>query len=854
MHKGTRPITSAAVFVVAFAFAARGATPALPDPVNGVVTLENRDYVITENDDLTGITSFQTTGGWLVFDISQGSFDVDAAIKGTGGIRKEGEGALYLKYRAKDPNSNNAHTSYQTTLGMHIVAGELHLPNCGANTEVSCGTINIEAGAKLFVAGSDSASATGIRTLFSNLTGSGLVTNSWSQSQTIQQAGGTTSTNFSGVIAGNFANFWIYPSGNTTLTGTASTFTCGTMPGFGVVRLLKIGYDATEPSSAGMTSVFTLGPNGGNMWSGIEFLGTSGETTVKSVVFGPWHASVTQRCYIDAGAGGLIWNGAFSFGRQPMVYAILCGNGAATNEFGGTMSESSTGASYLEKDGAGTWLIRGDNPRKGVTHAREGTLQFETLREKGTQCSLGLSTFTHSAYSGAVNESKAVPYAIALGGGSMGEATLECVGREGSEERNLARERLLALDGDGRLKTTCPQPFELWGVTTISSSPCTLALDGANSESVLVNVTNGTSALSVAKDGPGTWTLRGNVDFSGKLEVNDGTLVVQGGETINYKWYKYTMKTMNSYYSNGNDSCRVTHEFALYDADGVRRNVGLTSDTSQNTTALEPGTATVAANEIPQYYGWAFENSSFLLSNMFDDDGGTASYLAGRSNGTNENTWISVVMRLPDETPPITSFDLISTTGQWNRGTRRVVAYSVSGSMDGQLWDELSDQTTNETARFTSGWYSNGKAFAAGEVRPLPDNGIEIAPRPRWAQDSVQLTNVADVVVADGATLKADGAVVLRRLGAEIDSAGNIVKGGGTIDGFTVAEKGVFNISGGQFGGELLVPYTFMNIADAANFRSWTVAVGGVPAPKYKIVVSAEGVRVYPVGTIVIMR
>ena len=96
--------------------------------------------------------------------------------------------------------------------------------------------------------------------------------------------------------------------------------------------------------------------------------------------------------------------------------------------------------------------------------------------------------------------------------------------------------------------------------------------------------------------------------------------------------------------------------------------------------------------------------------------------------------------------------------------------------------------------------------------------------------------------------------VAVRRLGAEIDSAGNIVKGGGTIDGFTVAEKGVFNISGGQFGGELLVPYTFMNITDAANFRSWTVAVGGVLTPKYKIVVSAEGVRVYPVGTIVIMR
>ena len=46
--------------------------------------------------------------------------------------------------------------------------------------------------------------------------------------------------------------------------------------------------------------------------------------------------------------------------------------------------------------------------------------------------------------------------------------------------------------------------------------------------------------------------------------------MVQNGETLNYKWYKYTMKTMNSYYSGGSDSCRVTYEFALYDADGIR--------------------------------------------------------------------------------------------------------------------------------------------------------------------------------------------------------------------------------------------------------------------------------------------
>ena len=99
----------------------QGATPALPAPdANGVVTLANQDYVITEADDLTGITRFQTTGGWLVFDISQGSFNVDAAIKGTGGIEKRGEGALYL--------NSSVVNCYHTLRCLHVVSGELHLP------------------------------------------------------------------------------------------------------------------------------------------------------------------------------------------------------------------------------------------------------------------------------------------------------------------------------------------------------------------------------------------------------------------------------------------------------------------------------------------------------------------------------------------------------------------------------------------------------------------------------------------------------------------------------------------------------------------------------------------------------
>ena len=827
-----------------FCAAARGATPALPAPdADGVVTLENQDYVITEADDLTGITRFQTTGGWLVFDISQGSFNVDAAIKGTGGIEKRGEGALYLN----SPVVNN----YHTTRGLHAVAGELHLPRAGTG-EHQFSEINIDKGAFVFVVGHDSYD--NVRTLFTSLTGSGTLTNGWKKAQTLEQVQGTSSTNFSGVIAGTFANIYCYPSCELHLTGTNSTYRCnGVQPAFGRMYVEKIGRDASDPSSVGVGMSFNFGPNGGDKVSGLFYTGPGGETTTKSVSFAPWHATITQECVLDAGAGGLVWNGDFAFSKVAMVYGIIQGDGAATNVFNGSMADLNAGAGYLEKRGAGTWRINGSNSRKGTTAVKEGTLQFETLREQGTQCSLGTSTRTHSAYSGNLVESRAVPYSLVLGGGSKGEATLEFVGKEGDTAENVATNRPLVLAGDGRLKTTGPQLFSLSGVSSISATPCTLALDGTNTVSALVNVTNGTSALSLAKDGAGTWTLKGNLDFSGSLVVNGGTLLVEAPD-IPYSWYRLIIKTVNSYYSGNGDSCRVTYEFALYDADGVRRNVGLASDTRQMPTALEPGTATVGADQIPGYYNWAFDNSSFLLSNMFDDNGGTASYLAGRSNGTSESSWISIVMRLPEETPPITSFDMISAGGKWNVGNRRTVAYSVSGSTDGKAWIVLSEQTTNETARFESGWYSNGKSFTAGEVRPLPDNGIAIAPCGEYGADVSQLMNVSDVVVAADATLKARGSVALRRLGAEVDSAGNVVKGGGTVDGFTVSEGGVFNISGAKPSSTLFIPYSFVGLKDSANFKTWGVAVDGVPAPGLRAVFSSSGVKLYPTGTYLILR
>ncbi len=116
------------------------------------------------------------------------------------------------------------------------------------------------------------------------------------------------------------------------------------------------------------------------------------------------------------------------------------------------------------------------------------------------------------------------------------------------------------------------------------------------------------------------------------------------------------------------------------------------------------------------------------------------------------------------------------------------------------------------------------------------------------------LSNVADVVVDSGAVLTANGAVTLCSLGVGLDSAGAAVKCGGTIDGFTIASDGVFNITGSRPSGELLVPYVFSDIVDASNFCNWSVSVNGAVSSSLRIGVTSSGLRIYPAGMIIIVK
>ena len=110
-----------AVLCCAAVFAA---TPELPEPVDGVITLTG-EYTLTEADAdaVTNVTQFTLSDAAtkIIFALSEGaSLRVPGRIGGSGKIVKRGKGALYLDH------ANNL--AYRVTNGLLIEDGALHLP------------------------------------------------------------------------------------------------------------------------------------------------------------------------------------------------------------------------------------------------------------------------------------------------------------------------------------------------------------------------------------------------------------------------------------------------------------------------------------------------------------------------------------------------------------------------------------------------------------------------------------------------------------------------------------------------------------------------------------------------------
>ena len=543
----------------------------------------------------------------------------------------------------------------------------------------------------------------------------------------------------------------------------------------------------------------------------------------------------------------------------------LTGTNAVPCEWNGTFSGTSYGGAYygthIVKDGSGIWRFNRCYKRswgydEGLACAfsiEDGTLQFDSLGEVGENCALGTAGHLYDKYYGPVSGATPVPWAYSFGrtnglGVASSEGTLEHVG----DDWAFASRRLSVLLGHGRLKSSGAKSLTLRGFTARVPGEHTLTLDGANALSnAVAEVADGRADahVSVAKEGPGLWVLKGNQTFSGDLTVREGTLVVEAN-TNRFDWFRFTSRqiTGGSYSSPG--------QIAVYDRDGVRQNLGLWYPTNITATTTTPlGHECCELNPKECLYG-CFSYASymntwsgmpmFFYGNTSNRGDARAETLSVNPSELTPFNWVPIVFRLDAGKNECVSFDV--SQGNRTDGNRHVTSYLLEGSQDGVTWWPLRDAPAGSfELPGVEKWYSNGEDFASGQVRKLSDGkGYAIAGHPEVSS----LPNVRYVSVAKGATLKTD-----------YENVGTISKlrfptaGGGTISGFKFAETGTIDIEGEvQKGKELKIPYELGDGETAANVADWGFTINGEASTKFDLVAGPHGCTLKPHGLLLLVR
>ncbi|MCQ2391330.1 MAG: hypothetical protein MJ240_07890 [Kiritimatiellae bacterium] len=606
----------------------------------------------------------------------------------------------------------------------------------------------------------------------------------------------------------------------------------------------------------------------------------SGEVSTREIHFG----TGGRDAVLDAGEqGGLQLNGRLSTHATEcnhMNAFTLTGNGenvfnmayaTVTNPAGRNVSH------YVTKDGDGSWRFTAGKVRTmiGTLEVKKGTLKFDSIAERGTDCAVGPANLTHSKYYGnynatkpetrAIDDSKAVPYAFLLGNGVDATtdphlATLDYTGTTDAEVHT----RVIAVKGTGRLKTT--SAALVWdGVTAAEAGNQTLVLANADYPLMAV-VTNGPGTMSVVKEGGGLGYLGRGSAFSGDLAVKGGTLRITGGQ---YGWYRLTItetwqnatNAAGEVLNTGGGSL-VIRQFALLDDQGENQILNLPHNKSADGSPwlLKPGEAAIGCTNY-RILGTDDRGRevTWALSNMFTTAGTSTgmvrrnldntSNITYRGFNTESNRMMSVVVRLPQAAKAVTHYD-IRCSGYWPYADSSTVrmprAWTLEGSCDGMTWDMLSTITTNDNtyANIPTGatghWYSNNSSTPGMGYGPMAAEAAGETP-----------LQVASVAAAAGAKVEVLGGRVVTANGLSLDCAAGE---GGVLSGIAFAADSTVRLTG--FDERLVgtaLPISLPNCT-GLNGSKWKVMIDGVSRPSYFAFVSESGVRVFRHGLIIGIR
>ena len=785
----------------------------------------------------------QSATSAVVLDIAEGASVTNGCwIVGKdalGTIIKRGLGMI--EFGAQD-------YTYAYNLDINVEAGTLVLPQ-ELQSKVHCyvRNVTVNEGAVLVTA-EDAARGTGLAngpTFVYELWGGGMITNRYGSARfTFRSSKPPRYCEFSGTI-GAGVRLNIGEKVNLMLTGTNSTVTPEIGSG-AVVGFKKFGIQG-QRSSMGTGGVTFRGDAGTILYLG------EGETSNKS--FTPWTTADVEHI-IDGGAtGGLELTGTINgyYSSNPgeslgMKRLVLTGSNTVPCVFSGTLPTWTLFTTnynfHVTKRGTGTWRFA----NKAQTHAgawtvEDGTLQFESLAERGFACSLGTATNLMDNYGGKADESKRVDWAFALGGAAT-KGKLEYVGTN----TVTCSTRPIALKGmGGTFASSSNAVMRFYGAYAESGvdAALTLAGDATAVTNVIGEVTDGKGRLSLVKDGEGTWTLFGTNDFSGSLAVKKGTLIVNN--PANYSWFRFTVTE-----SFGQNNRAQMTELGIWDENGSRINHYLYPYTNYYSKAYGKMEGSLPEGMCAYWRSGTvsdkYANSTIRpIEGLFDD--GTillpdrAPYMSPSfsvvMNPEDPSTWMPIVMHLTNGIGRAATFDVVLTG---NNTERNVKSFIMEGSLDGIHWDSL----TNIVLETNVGnkWMGSGASYSAGNSG-THTGGWPLAGGPEGVVPA--LASVSSVSVASDARLVAVGPVAPIK-GLSVD-----VGGAGTIDGFAFAGEGSLNVENLPDDGATL-PGTYLNCTGFDNVADWSLKVGGDDTKRYRIAYSNGTIQILPVGTVILLR
>ena len=676
-------------------------------------------------------------------------YDISKATH-TGKLIKTGEGTLELMCYRKIVKASNGYV-YDYYVNIDVAEGCLKLCTKGTEHEerLNYGNLYVEKDARLELCKVGYTQTPG-------LSGEGFVHLDNTEEQHLYIDGAGT-TCYSGWMTGPVRIDIV--DGRHDITCPTNTINTICLNSDAVCGYTKMGMSG-QISSLG-TGNFNIGAS-----SGILYLGKENETSNKPLWLG-------QNAFVDGGEhGGLTLSGKLAYsGVSTMRIVTLCGSNSEnpciiTGTFPVETTKEDKTVIYIKKKGSGIWQFAGggtvNRSSLGVIDVMEGTLQFDSIAEKGKLCSLGYATNLFEATTTLTYETaKPVDYAFVLGGENT-EGTMQYMG----DKIAKCTTRPIAIRSKGGFvsDSAC---YWLDNVYALGNGEKTLALSGTSDHgNMATRLSNGKDGgvLNVEKRGSGAWTLWGTNTFTGSVVSKGGRMSILNPEK-RYTWFRFTVKE-NGYgcpndiydttYSvvdkNGNPSVSDSEkgylqicELSVYDADGNNLVKGLKMNddnfklTPKNGYAgLNPGYVAYGRTSGCGLQGSRAGGNFRGFDNLFD---GTADVLSGnfacaKNTGmllNDEDTWVPIVFRLPEgETRIAVAMDVLSgrnKTGAGSYNGRNLISFRFEGSTDGLNWDILFDDKDRlEVAEEYPRWYSDltsksfgvrkGAGFAFNEISP----------------------------------------------------------------------------------------------------------------------------------------